>query len=664
MSTSDHVARIRIELSRGGPREAEVIRQALRAAEPPPDLRVSEWACQEFHVVEGPERGLVRLSRTPYLIEPLDNYNDPECHTTAVLKSSQVGITMCGLITTFYIAANDPKDMIAVFPTGKGGEAEKWSKTRFSRHLRDCRPARRAFYRQQSRTSNATIMLKGFMGGNLILAGANAPGALASNPCPVVIIEEVARVASNSGNEGDAQGIVEARQSLFPDRYTLKGGSPTVRGICPSEREFELGDQRYYFVPCPHCDEHQRIMWSQVKWEKDADGNHMPETAYYECLHCGAPWDDAARVRTLDRGEWRATAESSGFRSYHIWQGYSPFIRLAEIVTKFLKAKRGGPVTMQPFVNTVLGETWEEVGDAIEVSSVAERTESYNAREELPKGVSVVTAGIDVQDDRFEVEIVGWGMERESWSLEYLVIPGDMENPSTWARLHSILVGRRYNHPTGRKMKIAGACLDTGGHHTQAAYNYIARTYDLNIWGIKGSSVRNRPIITGPNAIKAEKGFKVKLFQVGSDTAKDVVYASISVDRPGPNYCHFPELHPVEYFSRLVAERKRTRYRQGRPYREYFLPAGRRNEALDCRVYALAALVNLRVDLDSLAEALGNKKRPDREIVGASEVSSGQLKESGADRFGPPAPEVEMPRSPSSYQRPRARRRRRTARRR
>jgi phage terminase large subunit GpA-like protein len=265
---------------------------------------------------------------------------------------------------------------------------------------------------------------------------------------------------------------------------------------------------------------------------------------------------------------------------------------LSDAIEEFLAARKN-PMRLKTFVNTFLGETWEDAGEGVDDYSVAQRKEDY---EGIPDEVVLLTAGADVQDDRVEVEIVGWGAGEESWQVEYHVIYGDPSTTQLWHKVDEVLLAT-YEHPSGEPMLVRATCIDTGGHHTRAVYNYAKTRAGHRVFAIKGIGGEGKPIVGRPS--KNNIG-RVPLYPIGVDTAKEVHYSRLKMDEAGPGYCHFPSKRDDEYFKQLTAEKQMIRYHKGFPSRVW-VKTRTRNEALDVRVYAIAALTILNVNMDSVA---------------------------------------------------------------
>jgi len=572
----------------------------FQSLKPPPDLKISEWADQfrRLSPESSAEPGSWDTSRAEYQRGIMDAFNDPTVREVVVMSSSQCGKTeICNNLVGYHIA-QDPSPILVVQPTLD--MAQTWSKDRLAPMLRDSPSLSSLVKDPRSRDSGNTTLHKIFPGGHITACGANSPSSLASRPIRVVLCDEVDRYPVSAGSEGDPVSLAKKRAATFWNRKILMVSTPTNKGASRIEMAYEESDKRKYHVKCPHCEAEQTLAWAQVKWEEG-----KPETAKYVCSDCGSLWDEAERIRAIKHGRWLATSDFNGIAGFHLSALYSPWTPLADGVRDFLEAKKQ-PATLKVWVNTYLGETWEEQGEQIDEYDLANRAEDWDA---IPEDVLLLTAGVDVQDDRLEAEIVGWGRDEESWSIAYKTIHGDPSAPAVWRDLDEFL-GQSFEHELGEDMIVRATCIDSGGHHTQAVYKYVAPREGKRIYAIKGVGGEGRPIIGKPS--KNNIG-KIKLFPVGVDTAKLLLFSRFRISEPGPGYCHFPVGREDEYFKQLTAEKIATRYHKGFAKRE-FVKTRTRNEALDVRVYAMSALSLLNVNLTSLAKTMEVKRKAQEEI--------------------------------------------------
>ena len=464
---------------------------------------------------------------------------------------------------------------------------------------------------------------KDYPGGILLLTGANSATGLRSAPCRWVLLDEVDAFPADVDGEGDPCALAERRASTFSRRKIILTSTPTVKDMSRIETEYLASDQRRYFVPCPHCDHMQWLQWKNIQW-RDGD----PKTAAYVCESCGTHIQEHYKSEMLRRGEWRPTATSEDKRTagFHLSSLYSPlgWKSWEEIVTEFLRAKNDAPL-LKTFVNTVLGETWEdEVGAKLGAEGLRERAEFYPAGE-IPEQASIVTAGIDVQDNRVAVGIYAWGEGEECWLISHDEIYGDPAANKLWDQVDDVIF-RTYRRTNGGEAKLAAVGIDSGGHFTSEVYAFCRQRMKRNVFALKGQSQRNKPPIAKPSKVDINyKGQVLKnsaeVFPVGTDTIKSTLFGRLKHNEVGPGYIHFHAEASVEYYKQLTSERQVVRYVKGFAVREWKKKASDRNEALDCFVYSYAALnfLYLRYNRRTIFEqfkkaAVKDEPQPKKEI--------------------------------------------------
>lgn len=529
----------------------------------------------------------------------MDACSDPNIKQVVIMSGAQLGKSEVLLNIIGYHIEHDPSPILLMQPTVD--MAQSFSKDRITSGLLATTPSLRGKVKDpRARDSGNTTLHKTFPGGALSLVGANSPASLASRPIRIVLCDEVDRYPVSAGEEGDPVALATKRSMTFWNRKIVLVSTPTDKGASRIESAYHETDMRQYHIPCPHCDHMQTLRWAQVQWhEKDA------ATAAYYCEECGAAWTDVQRHKAISNGKWVASAPFNGIAGFHISSLYSPWVSIPDAVDEFLKSRRD-PMRLKTWINTFLGETWEEQGESIDEMDLMDRRENWG--EQLPDDVLLLTAGVDVQDDRLEVEIVGWGRGEESWSIAYEAMYGDPSSAELWNRL-DVMLQQKFDHPTKGEMVIRSICVDSGGHYTQQVYNYARLRAGRRVFAIKGIGGSGKPIVGRPS--KNNIG-KINLFPVGTDTAKEVVYARLKISDEGEGYCHFPSNRGEEYFRMLTAEKKVTRYYKGRPRTEW-AKIRTRNEALDCRVYATAALSILNLNLEAVYIAGQNQVSSDEQ---------------------------------------------------
>lgn len=526
----------------------------------------------------------------------MDAFSDPTVHTVVMMVAAQMIKTEALLNVIGFYIHHDPAPILLAQPTLDMGES--FSKDRLAPMLRDTPALRGRVSDPRSRDSGNTLLHKKFHGGHLTIVGANSPASLASRPIRVVLCDEIDKYPTSVGTEGDPVKGAVTRATTFWNRKIGLASTPTIKGSSRIEVAYSETDQREYLVPCPDCETLQTMKWEQVKWQNDDES-----TAQYACEHCGSLWDDVQRIGAVGRGQWQAKAPFKGRAGFHINALCSPWKMLNEVVSDFLEAKRArSSPLMRRFTNEVLGLTFEDEGEHPDDGSLFARRERWDG---IPEGVLIKTCGVDVQGNRLELELVGWGMDEESWSLDYVTLWGDPASPQVWADLDTYLIDN----------KPDVTCIDTGGHHTQMVYKFCEARYRRRVYAVKGMAGSGRPV--WPKKTAKAKGSQVHLFIVGVDSAKDQVYSRLRLQTPGPGYCHLPRDRQDEWFFGLISEEVITKYSKGFPVREYRLPAGKRNEPLDCRNYAYAGLCSLgKVDWRQLALHVERVRNPPRvEVV-------------------------------------------------
>lgn len=583
---------------------AHALLRALKHLIPPPDLKPSEWAEANVVIPVGNAiPGPINLSNAPFQREPLDVAKRPGCHRITLMFGAQTGKTTIQQILMGYFIAHEPRSQIVVQPTQ--GDMQTFLETKV-RPMFDANPAiTQVMAKQRGRDGVNNNRIISYIGGWLMMAWAGSPKTLRGRSAPVAIADEIDGMEATA--EGDPVQLLVQRSATFGDlRLLVESSTPITKDESRIEPAFLAGDQRRYHVPCPHCDHEQVLKWANVTWiGKDSpDDEQQPETARYACEECGALWDDGERIAAIRRGRWVAAKPFRGHASFHLPEMCSTFRRLRDIVQSYLDKIAVGDV--QSFVNVSLAETYEEAGEKADPASLMARRENYAAP--VPAGGVYLTAGIDMQIDRLELEIVAWGVGEESWSVDYRVLWGDPLAGDVWHDLDDVLA-EEFEHELGGTLRIAAACLDTGGTkgYTQSAYEYARGKTGRRLFAIKGVGGWGRAIVEKPQRKQSGRNArKVDLFLVGTDEAKLVTMRRLAVPQPGPGYCHFPHDRDEGYFQQLTAEKMVTRYVKGQPIREWRKPDKAPNEALDCRNYAYAALKVMQPNLRKLRDRLAN----------------------------------------------------------
>lgn len=598
-----------------------VAENLLAGLRPPPEMTISQWA-EKYRILAGTassEPGRWSNARTPYLVEIMDELSPQSSATDVVfMKGSQIGGTEVLINTALYYIKHCPS------PIGQFQTTEQTAK-RFLKQREN--PAFTAmgmndlFYGDE-------MYIKEFPGGILTTGWSNSPSNFRSAPFCISLCDEISEWPDDCGGQGDPCELARRRTTNFPRRKLFWNSTPGIEGECRITKMFELGDQRHYQVPCPHCGELHKWEWGNVVWDCDSNGKALPQTVRMRCPHCGEEYGEYHKTELMALGQWVAENPDGEYPSFHINALYSPlgWYSWANAVSDFVKAK-GDVNKMKSFTNNVLGEPWSlDGGKVIDPNGLMSRCEEYEA--EVPDGAVVLTAGVDVQDDRLEVEIVGWGKGLENWGITNRILVGNPSEQGVWDALDSILMAS-YRNSLNENLYVAATLIDSGGHHTDDVYRYTAKRERRNVFACVGKAGLARPLVTRPQKTKKSLVYNASLVNVGVDIAKDQFYDWISIENPGPGYCHFPakpDEYNQEYFAQLTAEKRFKKWVRGSQVWAY-KKLRQRNEALDKRNYARGALNIVGIDVDKFADAgrkfLRNVAAPVRRPSGPRLVSGG-----------------------------------------
>lgn len=554
-----------------------------RSFAPPPRLSVSEWADTYITMPKGTSAfpGRWQTSRTPYLREPLDCMSDPAVDGVVAMFASQTGKTMIPILSTLYYIHQDPTNQLIVRPTDR--EAQEFSKIRLQ-PMFDGHPALFPGLGQtKKRSKGKTLSLIQYDEGWTALVGANAPSKLASWMARLIHFDEADRYPPSSGGEGSVVEVTLARMTTFWNGKYSMNSSPGNEGESIIDANYQLSSRGHWCVPCPSCGVYQPLDWPRL----DFDTSSLA-CAVCGCLHSEYEWD----TRAQQAGMWIHEDPDNPVRGFHLAALASPFpkVNWDKLITGWRAACAKGHTALQPFINTRLAELWSEPGERIDADTLIDHRHHYGC--EIPRRVVMITAGVDVQIDRLEMEVAAWGPGYESWGVQYLVLPGEPTKPAVWQALDEVL-RRSYLREDGSRLPIAAVCIDSR-YATSHVYDFCRTRLARNIFAIKGKGGPGRPDVN--TARKAGKNKDVLYFEVGVDTVKDTLSGRLKVKDEGPDYCHWPtELefddgeargYGNNYFHGLTSE---TRIEHNGAH-TWVHRSQYRNEPLDCRVYATAAL--------------------------------------------------------------------------
>lgn len=584
-------------------RDGTTLRSAfLRALRPPPQQTVSEWADANrvLPSSSSAEPGPWRTDRVPYLREVMDVLSPSHPAMRVVLmKSARVGGTEAINNAIGCYMAQAPCPIMVVQPSE--ADAEEWSKDNLDPMLEMTECLRGLVSSDADRRKGNTILHKKYLGGVIFSVGASTPKSFRRRTARVVAQDEVDAYPGSLAGEGDPSTLADNRAITFTwSKKLIRVSTPTVKGASRIESSFLESDQRFYLVPCPECGHYQRLVWSQVHW---VDGR--VDDAEYTCVECEACIPHHKKAGMLARGRWEATYPERDVIGFHISALYSPWVTWGQLAQEFVNAQ-GDPTREQVFTNTALGETWDIAGaESWDDDGLLRLVDEYD---EIPEWVSVMTAGVDVQDDRLVMQVDGWGPGEEHLTWDYRHILGDPSGQAVWDELDAALL-ERWAHARGGWMGIKAAAVDNGGHHSLSAGRFCRARRTRRIFAIVGRGGEGKRVWSQKPNTKNKA--RVELYTVGVDAAKESLHARLRRstaaaarnEHRGPGYWHFAKREAIglSYFHELTAEVAIVEYprttrgsQRGQARRRWIMRPGRsRNEAWDCSVYSYAVLQGL-----------------------------------------------------------------------
>ena len=583
---------------------ADVFRQAARnAARPDPNLLVSEWAdkYRSLTLRSSPEPGPWRTSRVPYLKDIMDDLSpSSRVRTVIMMAGAQIGKTEAGNNWIGFNIHLAPGPMMAVQPTVE--MAKRNSKQRIAPLIEDSSVLRGLVKEARSKDSGNTVLAKEFPGGILVMVGANSAKGLRSMSARYLFLDEVDGYPGDVGGEGEPCNLAIVRATNFPRAKIFITSTPVISGRSRIESFYQESDQRQFWMPCPHCNEMLVLQFAQLRWPKG-----RPHEARYYCEACARPIDNHAKEYMLPKGEWRPQNPDADptVHGYHASSLLAPvgWLSWAQVAKRFDAAGKD-PEKLQVFTNTVLGLPWAEDGEVPDAERLYERREAYEIGR-VPPGGLLLTCGVDVQLRRIECEVVAWGRNKESWSVDYRVFEGETSQPAVWKQVELLLDERFPTTYGGPPMQIRRMAVDSG-FNTTVVYDWVRKQPRTRVMAVKGES-KVASVVGLPNLIEiGPQGrrirYGVRLWPVNSAIAKEELYRWLRGSVPDADrgekwptgYCHFPA-YGKEYFEQICAEQLVTRTVNGRRITKWEMLRDR-NEALDCRIYARAAAASLRLE--------------------------------------------------------------------
>ena len=564
---------------------------------PDPRLTVTEWS-EKFRMLtteSSAEAGTYRVDRTPYLKEIMDvmSPTDPT-QQVKVIKGTQLGFSQAGINIALTYLDYYPCPILYILPTET--LAKTTSKRIITPSIKACTHLAKKVIGGKSKSDVGEVYTKSVAGGNLQLGWSNSTASFRSFSARVVILDDCD--GFGAFGEGDVMELGKARADAFSNKKIYINSTPTISGLSNIEPEFEDSDRREYFMNCPECNELMTYNWEYMQYEKDKRG-YLKGDVKCACPNCGTLIPEYKKTVMMSSGVWIAQNKGHIHKGYKLPSFYSPLGWLSwnDIAREFIKAHRilqnGDTRAMQVWQNTRNAEVWKEKLAGVTIKSANERTEDYGC--EVPDEVLIITCGVDTQDNRFELEVLGHGRNGETWSIDYKVILGDPKDKTTQDILDDYLA-KSFTRKNGSKMKISGTCIDSGGHRTKEIYEYCADRIPNNIFAIKGANTTTAALTNKTMYDMSSDG--VTLFTIGVHTFKDDFFACLGVKKQGQNYCHFPNkpIYNDRYFNMLTAEKRDEKGK--------YVKVRLRNEALDVRIYALSVLSVMDINTNEIQKPL------------------------------------------------------------
>ena len=567
---------------------------AFDSFKPPRKLSLSDWADEYAYLSAESSAEGGRWRTLPYQKGMMDAITNPDIEQITIMKSARVGYSKILNHVIAYHIHQDSCPIMVVQPTIE--DATGYSKEEIAPMLRDTPCLHGLVSDAKAKDGQNTLLQKQFPGGTLSLVGANSPRGFRRVSRRIVLFDEIDGYPLSAGTEGDQIKLGIRRTEYYWNRKIVSGSTPTVKDFSRIEKMFLQTNQQRYYVPCPHCGHMQYLRWAQFKYENDD-----PDTVHYQCESCNYLIPRFKKRWMVERGEWRATAPGkSKHVGFHIWAAYSysPNASWANLVEEFLLSK-DDPEQLKTWINTILGETWEDeyqakVGaDALMIRA----SEATYERAKPPEEVLLLTAGIDTQDDRLSLSVFGIGRNEEMFLIDRQVLYGSPARADVWKQLDEVLLGK-FKNVNDVELKIESAAIDTGGHFTHEVYQYVRERSHIGLIGIKGVGQKGKPPLGKPTKVDINftgKALKkgVQLFPVGVDVIKTTLSNKLKDAEVGKGYIHFYPTITPDYFQELTAEKQVLKYKNGYQERVWVKKSNARNEALDEMVYAWAAYQRL-----------------------------------------------------------------------
>lgn len=559
-----------------------------RALKPRPNLAVSAWSDSHriLTAISSGERGPWRTERTPYLREIMDALSTTSpCERVVMQFASQSGKSEVSLNWIGYVMDHAPGPMLVVHPTLE--VRARWVIQRLNPMLSACPSLVELIDIKRKRDATNTEGVKTYPGGILIMAGANSPSSLSSMPIRYVVCDEIDRFPANVGGEGDPIALIEQRTKTFPRRKILLISTPTTKGASRIESHYLQSDQRRYHVPCPHCGTYQTLEWKLPNGKLGLSKVPGTERVIYSCQDCGADIEEHHKPAMLAAGQWIPKHPERSVRGYQLSGLYTQIglgFSWAQLWARWAAAQTNTE-NVKAFINTDIGEAYEEQNSEVNAAAIAKRLENYSP-EELP--ILARTGFVDVQKDRLELTICDWGAHEECWVYDHFILPGQSADGAVWAVLDDEI----------KALDVDALGIDSGYNATQVYEFCKGKSWAYPTKGMPGM---HRVIVQDQQArnqrLRKRRQGLIAVEPIGVDNAKALIYTRLNMPPHGPGGIHFPNKSAFdrEYFDQIAAERLEISV-SNNVQQHKWVQLRARNEALDCLVGNLATL-RIAIDL-------------------------------------------------------------------
>jgi phage terminase large subunit GpA-like protein len=583
--------------------QIKLLKYTQAILKPKPKLTGSEWADEYFYLSPESSASPGKWTTLPYQTEPIDCMTDETTEQVTWWKSARVGYTKCINIAVAYHIHHNPASILLAQPTE--GEAFGYAEDEIEPMIRDNDVVSEVIGKttKKGKSKREKTAKKTYPGGILELVGAHSPKNFRRRTVRVFIGDEIDGWEQQAGQEGDQIELGKKRTNDFWNRKIILGSSPGIEELSKIKPEFLKGDQRYYHLPCPYCGHFHKLEFSNFDMPRDKSGDLIENEIGFFCPSCGVKYNEDNKISMIEKGKWVAAKPFKGHASFHIWAAYSYNANSSWIaIAKEWFEAQGKILKHKAFTMLILGETWEdEQGEKIEDDVLMANREDYKT---IPNEAVILTCGVDTQDDRLEGEVKAWGDGDESWGVIPFRIEGKPSQKQVWEDLDNI-INSTYKRADGVQLRVSCTCIDSGGHFTNEVYKYCKKRAIKRVFAIMGSSIAGKPIISRPTT---SNKLKVKLFTVGTDTAKELIFSRLQLKEFGEGFMHFNKNFDEEYFKMLTSEKLVITFKKGRPV-TIWKPIRPRNESLDYTVYNLAALSILNPNYKKIQENIQPLKK-------------------------------------------------------